>query len=152
MKFKKYGMNSFTIFLWLIIILWIIYVLVSSIYRFWIYNSMNDVILSAFYDREVVTIINTTDDTTSELDDEEIDYFVFSLMGYDMSEEELPVHIPSSLVWERETRREPFESIEENVNELYIEFENDESLTIYYTNSSMEINDVYYTVSDNPLS
>lgn len=127
--------------------------LMCSAYTFWRTDTLNSVLLNAIDDRSVSAITETRDGTTVSLDDDEIDYFVYSWMGYDMSEDNaLPIHLPSNIIWEREVLRQPHSSISNYANEIHIKFDNNETLIVYYTNCEVQVNDVNYTLCDNPLN
>ncbi|GEK91171.1 hypothetical protein [Alkalibacterium kapii] len=122
---------------------------IINLYIFWRTDSLSDVLNDAIDGRKIDSISVNND--VLNLSDETIEDFYWSIHGYDTTIPTLPVHAPSNIAWEIEVKHHPFKSISKNACEFSIEFKNDDSLTIFYNQNGVELNNVYYTLVKNPI-
>ncbi|GAA0352068.1 hypothetical protein GCM10008932_01320 [Alkalibacterium iburiense] len=129
----------------------IIIVLLTIAYVSWRSNHLTSVITDELDGRTIEAITITTNSNEIALENDEIEYFVNNVNGYDTTIPSSLITEPSYLEWEKVIYRRPFQSISGPPYLMEIEYSDGTNSTILYTQSEIEIDNKLFKAPDNAL-
>src|SRR5690625_3730788 len=127
----------------------IIIVLLTIAYVSWRSNHLTSVITDELDGRAIEAITFTTNSNEIALENDEIEYLVNNINGYDTAIPSSLITEPSYLEWEEVIYRRPFQSISGPPYLMEIEYSDGTNSTVLFTQSEIEIDNKLFKAPDN---
>lgn len=128
-----------------------IIVFLTNAYVFWRNNDLTSVISNELDGRPIETTTLTSNSNEIALENDEIEYLVNNINGYDTAIPSSLITAPSYLEWEEVIYRRPFQSISGPPYLMEIEYSDGTNSTVLFTQSEIEIDNKLFKAPDNAL-